>query len=332
MSETVDKKRKYLLYAAVLFLVVLLLSSGLLILDIWDNNQGVYKSSSAESLESSIQYNGETYILNGNIETFLVIGLDKFEDAIDNSAYNNDQQADFIMLFVLDNEKAQYSAIQINRDTITEINVLGVAGQKVDTVNKQIALSHTYGNGKEVSCRNTADAVSKLLSNIRVNHYASLTMDSVPVINDLVGGVEVTVLDDFSGMDDTLIKGETVTLLGEHSLNYVRTRYGLEDSSNSRRMERQRQYLEALFSKVQDCAESDDQFIIEMSKSISEYLVSDCSISQLQGISEKLGAYEFTGIQTIDGESIVGEEYMEFYPEENSLNEIVVDLFYERKE
>lgn len=331
MSKTVENKRKYLLYLAVLLLVVLLFSSGLLILDIWDNNQGVYKISNSDNLESTISYNGETYILNDNIETFLVIGLDKFEENIDNSAYNNDQQADFLMLFVLDNEKSQYSAIQINRDTITEINVLGVAGQKVDTANKQIALSHTYGNGKEVSCRNTADAVSILLSNIKINHYASFTMDSVPVINDLVGGVEVTVLDDFSGIDDTLKKGETVTLLGEHSLNYVRARYGLEDSSNNRRMERQRQYMEALFLKLQACSKNDDNFIFEISKSIFEYLVTDCSISQLQSSSEKFSTYEFTGIHIIDGENVMGEKYLEFYPDENCINELVIDLFYKLK-
>mgnify|MGYP000585160404 FL=1 len=68
-------------------------------------------------------------------------------------------------------------------------------------------------------------------------------MDAVPILNDLLGGVEVTVLDDFSGIDDTLIKGETVTLHGDHALTYVRERYGLEDSSNSTRMVRQRQYM-----------------------------------------------------------------------------------------
>ena len=157
-------------------------------------------------------------------------------------------------------------------------------------------------------------------------------MDSVAILNDKVGGVEVTVLDDFSGIDDTLIKGETVNLFGEHSLNYVRTRAGLEDSSNIRRMERQRQYMEALFSKIQNCVENDDDFIIELSKSMSEYLVSDCSLTQLQKISEKLATYKFDEIYAIDGESVEGDKFMEFYPDENSLNEIVVDLFYKPKE
>ena len=48
-----------------------------------------------------------------NIETFLVLGLDKFEGQVQSSSYNNDQQADFLMLFVFDNDKKEYSAIVI---------------------------------------------------------------------------------------------------------------------------------------------------------------------------------------------------------------------------
>ena len=158
---------------------------------------------------------------NEDVESFLILGLDKFEDAINNDSYNNDQRADFLMLLVFDNSEKKFTAVHLNRDTMVNMNVLGVAGQKIGTVNKQLALAHTYGNGRDVSCRNTADAVSELLNGVKVNHYLSITMDAVPILNDLLGGVEVTVLDDFSGIDDTLIKGETVTLHGDHALTYV---------------------------------------------------------------------------------------------------------------
>ncbi len=34
-------------------------------------------------------------------------------------------------------------------------------------------------------------------------------------------------MDDFSSIDSTLVQGETVTLMGNHALTYVRTRGGL---------------------------------------------------------------------------------------------------------
>ncbi len=330
MKHRRSSKRRALRYIAIALATVLLLSGAFLLLQLWEKRQSVFPE--YDDHESVIRYNGTEYVKKDNIETFLVMGLDKFESAIDDDSYNNNQQADFLMLLVFDNANQKCTALHINRDTMVDMNVLGVAGQKVDTVNKQIALAHTYGNGKDVSCRNTADAVSELLNGVKINHYISLTMDSVPILNDLLGGVEVTVLDDFTGIDSTLKKGEKVTLYGEHALTYVRTRYGLEDSTNNTRMERQRQYINALYEKATLRTQTDEDFLVEASVKLGDYIVSDRSINQLQEIADKLSAYELTEIDSFEGELKVGERFMEFYPYENSVNEIVLNLFYVRKD
>jgi len=281
-------------------------------------------------IDVSVSQDG-TYIKKP-IETLLILGLDKFYYDINNEGYNNDQQADFLLLLVFDNENKKCSAIQINRDTITDVNVLGVAGERIDSVKKQIALAHTHGNGKEISCRNTADAVSNLLYDIRIDHYASLTMDAVSIVNDAVGGVEVTVLDDFSDIDDSLKKGQQMTLRGEQALTYVRTRYGLEDSSNNNRMKRQHQYLKALYEKINSGFQSNDEFLANTSLKIADHLVSDCSVNSLEELFRKFSSYEFTEIYSFEGITKKGENFMEFYPDENSVKKIVIDLFYKPKE
>lgn len=330
MRKTKDGRKKVLHYASILLLIVFLFSTAFMLLKVWEKHRGSFPVSDIGA--STVTYGGTDYLLKDNVETFLIMGLDKFDGASDVDAYNNDKQADFLMLLVFDNDAKRCTAIHINRDTMADVNVLGVAGNKVDTVTKQIALAHTYGNGRDVSCRNTADAVSGLLLGIRVNHYISLTMDSVATFNDLVGGVEVTVTDDFSGIDETLVAGQTVTLRGEHALNYVRTRYGLEDSSNSTRMKRQQQYLRALLDKTQQCIDADDEFIINASLQMSDYIVSDRSVTQLQELAERLAEYEFVDIRSLEGRSTKGEKYMEFYPDEESINDTVIDIFYEPKE
>jgi len=330
MEKKRKDKKRFIRYAIFALIIVFFLSTALLLLEIWEKQQGRFPEELISD-ETIVEYNGERYVPKDNVESFLVMGLDKFDKNVSSDSYNNDKQADFLLLFVFDNSSKKCTAIHINRDTMVDMNVLGVAGQKIDTVNKQIALAHTYGNGKEVSCRNTADAVTELLG-IKVNHYISLTMDSVPFYNDLVGGVEVTVLDDFTGIDDSLVKNKTVTLSGEQALKYVRTRKGLEDSSNSTRMERQKQYLKALHSKTLQCIEEKEDFIIHASVRMSEYMVSDRSVNQLQELANKFTTYEFVGIRDIAGESVVGEEYMEFYPDENSVKETVMDLFYKIKD
>lgn len=329
MGKKRNDKRKLMRVLAVALLAVFLLTGAFLLLELWEKRQSIFPEQKTEN--TVYEYKGVEYVKNEDVESFLILGLDKFEDAINNDSYNNDQRADFLMLLVFDNSEKKFTAVHLNRDTMVNMNVLGVAGQKIGTVNKQLALAHTYGNGRDVSCRNTADAVSELLNGVKVNHYLSITMDAVPILNDLLGGVEVTVLDDFSGIDDTLIKGETVTLHGDHALTYVRERYGLEDSSNSTRMVRQRQYMTAVYDKAMLKIENDDNFVIEASSKLADYIVSDRSVNQLQEIAKKLSQYKFTEIETLEGESVVKDGLMEFRPDADSIDKIVFELFYKKK-
>ena len=322
-------KSSYIKIIVALVSLTLLVGSGLLILHEWEKSRDKFPEHSFG--DTTVIYDDKEYTLKNNVETFLVIGLDKFDGEASADSYNNDKQADFLMLFVFDNEKKQCSAIQINRDTITDVNVLGLNGNKVDTQKKQIALAHTHGNGKDVSCRNTAESVSSVLLGMKVNHYASATMDTVVKLNDLVGGVEVTVNDDFSGIDDTLIKGEKVLLTGEHALNFVRTRQGLEDNTNSTRMLRQQEYINGLYDKFCECAENDDEFVITASLELSDHIISDRSVTQLQTLAQKFDDYEFLGIKSIEGKSVIGEQFMEFYPNEEFVQKMVIELFYEPK-
>ena len=329
MSRKSENRKKILRYSVIAIAVIMLVSSAFLFMNAWEKNRGEF--SGGEGNVTAVTYKGNEYELKENMETFLVLGLDKFDDYETAESYNNDKQADFLMLFVFDNDAKKCTAVHINRDTMADVNILGVAGNRIDTRKQQIALAHTQGNGKDVSCRNTADAVSKLLHGIRVNHYVSVTMDSVKLINDYVGGVKVKVLDDFSGIDETLVKGKKVTLLGDSALTYVRSRYGLEDSSNLRRMERQRQYLDALYNRVMELYENDDEFIVKAFLEVSGEIISDRSVTQLQELADKFIQYEFDGIRSFEGENVKGEKYIEFYPGEESINDIVFELFYNIK-
>lgn len=337
MKEKKSRK-EYLKYVFIVFLGVFVVSAALLCLGLWEKSQEDYISGSVQ-LNDVLEYDGKEFIKDKNTETFLVLGLDKYDQSATDS-YNNEMRADFLMLFVLDNANKTCEAIHINRDTMTAVKKLDITGVTESTAVKQIALAYEEGNGKESSCQNTADAVSGLLMGMKIDNYASVTMDVVPFFNDLVGGVTVTVLDDFSGIDDTLVKGQSVTLMGEHALRYVRTRKDLDDSSNNARMARQKQYLEALRIKTADMLKEDEDFfakvfgeedVFETAKFLDENMVSDCNPERLQMIAEKIGEYEFKGIRYIDGKNDVGKEFMEFYPNEDSVKKLVVDLFYEEK-
>ena len=272
-------------------------------------------------------YNGTAYAKKEDLETVLLMGLDKFEGNSPES-YLNNQQADFLLVLVIDEQAQTCTPIQLNRDTMTQIQILGVTGEPAGTFTGQLALAHTYGSGEEDSCENQVLAVSNLLYGMEIDHYISMTMDGVALLNDLVGGVTVEVMDDFSGIDDTLVQGETVTLLGEHALTYVRSRGGLDDSTNLHRMERQRQYLSALQGQMKK-ASQEEGFTLDALMQINEYLVSDCTINQLSDLAENLNTYEVGEILTTQGEAQVGEEFMEFTVDEDALQQLVMEVFYE---
>lgn len=313
---------------AVVLALIFIVSAFLLVVELIDDNQGY--SGDAPSLDKNLSYNGQEYVLNEDIETVLVLGLDKFEeDEVD--SYNNDKQADFLILFVIDNNNKTYKAVHLNRDAMVEMNVLGVAGDKIGTETKQLALSHTYGNGKEVSCRNTANAVSGMLLGAEIDHYVSFTMDSVGVYNDLLGGVSVEILDDFSSIDANMVKGQNVVLNGEQALKYVRSRHGLDDPTNNNRMKRQKQYLEAMYTKTRQKISEDNTFVSKTGLEMSKFVISDCSINKLEGYMEKLTNYELVSVLDIEGKTDISNQFVEFYPNESSVKEIVIDCFYKEK-
>lgn len=273
-------------------------------------------------------YNGTAYAKKENLETVLLLGVDKFEGETP-EGYLNNQQADFLLLLVMDKENETCTPIQLNRDTMTEIQILGVTGEPAGTFTGQLALAHTYGSGEEDSCENTVLAVENLLYGVGIDHYVSLTMDGVALLNDLVGGVTVEVLDDFSGIDDSLVQGETVTLQGQQALTYVRSRGGLEDSSNLHRMERQRQYLSALQQQLKAAVQQKDGFTLDALLQLNEYMVSDCTVNQLSDLGDSLTTYQVGDILTTPGDAQEGEEFMEFTVDEAALQQLVMDVFYE---
>lgn len=268
------------------------------------------------------------WIAQKDMETLLVIGLDDLGGFEKSNSYNNTSQADFIVLLMKNKVSGEFNAIQLNRDTMTRIPVLGVTGQKAGYRQGQLALAYTYGRGREDSCRNTMEAVSHLLYGVEIDHYIVVTMDSVPIANDWVGGVTVDILDDFTEVDETMVRGETMKLVGQQALDYVRTRKGLEDSTNLHRMERQRQYA-AKWLELATPLFKNPGAIIDLVMQLSDYHYSDCTAGQLADFANAYANQPFETVYTLKGNNVQGPVYMEYHIDEDAVREMVLDLFFE---
>lgn len=267
----------------------------------------------------------ETTSPRKNLETILVMGLDKNERSEMLEGYVNKTQSDFLLLLVIDQENRSINSLQINRDTMTEITRLGVFGGATGKYTAQIALAHAYGSGGSDSALNAVKAVSNFLGGVKIDHYMTFTMDSVALVNDMVGGVTVMVEDDFSQMDPSLVQGEKITLKGEQALHFVRGRMGVADGTNLNRMARQRQYMMGLFGKVMETASQDEQFPERLVKKLGDAFDTDLSFYQLQELFDTLKDCTMEDILTIEGENVKGE-FMEFYADPASVEKAVEKL------
>ena len=154
-------------------------------------------------------------------------------------------------------------------------------------------------------------------------------MESVPTVNDAVGGVAVTVLEDFGENYPQLKKGEEVLLTGENALVYVRGRQNVGDQTNTGRMERQEQYMSALIEKLRSCAKENPDFLTNLTLKLGDAFQTDYTVSQLQALSELLLDCQVEPFVTLTGETRKGEEFMEFYVDEAALAQTVQDIFYQ---
>lgn len=282
--------------------------------------------------ESLTYYNGAWYARK-ELETVLVMGVDKYaDDAAAEDDYTNQEQADFLLLLVLDRNAGVCTALPLNRDTMTEITALGLAGERTGTFTGQLALAHTYGSGGLDSARNEGRAVSALLYGTEIDHVMAFTMDAVPVLTDAVGGVPVLVEDDFSAMTDQLPMGQEVTLRGELALTFVRGRGSMGgEKTNLNRMARQNAYLQGLYRRLQDTAQ-DEGFLTQLLLELSPYLDTDCTAAQLNDLYQTVVQDRLAVLDAPAGEAVVGDEFMEFHVDEDALQQTVIELFYERRD
>ena len=301
-----------------------------LLIDAYENYQLEQVKEKIKQETQSLEYytyKGVNYSQKDNLQVILCVGLDSYENSITDS-YRNNELADCIFLLVLDKENKTVLPIQINRDTMTPVHVLGIGGRITNDTIEQIALSHSYGSGDIDSLVNVKDAVSNLMCNIKIDNYMSLTMDAVAKINDSAGGVKVQVEDDFSTIDDTLIQGEECTLFGEHALTFVRTRQGLDDPSNINRLNRQRVYLRSLYETCKEKVNDDETFVQDCLDSIAKYVIANTDIYGLSDIGNLLLDYELLDAIQLKGEARKGNTYIEFYADEDALKDLCIKTFY----
>lgn len=291
--------------------------------------------------EDWVFHEGRIYEYNVNIMTFLIMGIDKSGMVETSRETAKGGQADALFLAALDTKTKEIRLVAINRDTMVDIDARGVYGEGTKgSAKAQIAVQHGFGDGKELSCELTKNAVSELFYGLPIHGYAAINMDAIPIINDTVGGVTLEALEDIDtdkyggAAGKVWHKGEQIHLQGMDAYYYVRWRDREKFESARLRLARQKQYLEALADRIKTETGKNIALPITLYNDLSGYMVTDISMDEAAYLAMELPGYRMDsgGVFTLSGETVKGVEYEEFYPDEEALKELMITVFYREAE
>lgn len=317
--------QKVLIVLSVLFFFI---AVGGFVISRWENKK--YATGGGESSvevepiikdAETVTVDGTTYTRNKKVRSYLIMGADSYDEPVSRKSGG---QADTQIVLVVDDENETWRLLQLDRDTMVMMDIHDEEDNVIAMTKGQLTLAHAFGRW-ETGARYTAELVSQLLGIDRMDGYFSMNLASLPILNDAVGGVTVKVTTDFTDVDDTLVLGEEITLTGEQAETFVRSRMSVDDGTNQARMARQEAYLKGFIKAASDL---DDEQILEIYNQLMEHSVTSMGAADFVELAEISKSYKELDMLKFEGEHTVNNGHMEFYIDENSLQNVILQLYY----
>ena len=85
-------------------------------------------------------------------------------------------------------------------------------------------------------------------------------------------------------------------------------------------------------AKAREALGSNPGLALELYSALSGYMVTDITLDEVNYLASIILDYSFSGdrIYSLEGETVVGDwNFEEFYPDEEALYELILDIFYE---
>lgn len=279
---------------------------------------------------NTIVYQGKEYRRKSYVKAILLIGVDQADTSQTQQA-GQGGQADSIIIAAWDTARNQSRFIMIPRDTMTKIILTNLAGDPLGVATQHLTLAYAYGDGREKSVEYTQKAVTNLLGGLSIDHYFVMNTSAIHILNEMVGGVDVTIPMPMERVDERFIEGNRVHLEGELAERFLRYRDSEKDFSAMDRMASHKAYMLGFFEAIQMKSKQDTNLIEMMLESVEEQSISDMDKAQkLRLTLDILGKGEITedGFFILEGENVKTEMYDEFYIDQEKMQDMVLSLFY----
>lgn len=289
---------------------------------------------SVDNSKNTITYQGKTYAYNNNMTSILCMGIDKDSSegglGLIDGVVGTGGQADALYMVAFDTTTGETDVIAISRDIYGDIGVYSATGNYTGTTNAQLCLAYAYGDGKEKSCENTVSAVKRLFYNLPINSYFALELEAIGALNDAVGGVTVTLTDEYLYHSMGLgHKGDRITLVGNEARAFLQYREVSELHSSVDRMNRQISYLEGFASTAIDMTKKDLSTPVNLYNIVSSNSVTNLNASRISAIGYTIATSGAScDFSKVPGEVIHNGEYAQYVVDEQGLLELILDVYY----
>lgn len=276
-----------------------------------------------------VRYEGIHYRYNQDILTFLFLGIDRMGEVQPVKDGMDGGQSDAIFLLALDPHEKEATVIGIPRDTMTDVDIYTATGTFMGTTRTQLCLQHGYGDGAAVSCGRSVKAVSGLFYGLPIHGYCAINMGAIPLLNDAIGGIRLRSLETLDFKDFHAEEGEELHLQGMDAYYYLHNRDISSFNSAGRRLQRQKQYLTEYAAAAMEAVKEDITLPVTLYGTLSRYMVTDISVDEVGYLATQAAGYRLGEIHTLEGETVMGEQFEEFYPDEEALYRLILEVFYE---
>lgn len=328
ISRRQQQQKRQLLFLAIIFCLFVGILTVLFLHQSNEPDPVSMQDEYVQEDDNAIVYNGKRYTYNNHISNYLFMGIDE-SDTVDAQKTQADAgQADVIFLLSYDRKENTLKSLAIPRDTMTQIESFSFSGNSQGMQENHLNLQYAFGDGKWKSCELMKTAVSNLLYGLPIQGYCSVKMDAVPILVDLVGGVQVTVEDDsIQQAYPEFTQGSEVTLSKDNALDYIRFRDIMAENSALVRQQRHKSFLDAFLKKVQTLSGENIGIVTDVYEGITPYMVTNMGIDLFVDLLDASIANPIVN-ETVPGEGQAGEFHDEYHVDEDALFALILQMFY----
>lgn len=321
LSKKKIQKKHILIIAAVALTGIITI---LLILFIPDSKYyNITDTETFSKWHQKIIYKGHYYHKNKDISPILFLGVDH-ADGLDDAIYlGRGGRSDTIYVFLLNKKEKTTTLLSISRDTMTEVDVYNPEGRYYYSGVMQVTMQYAYGNNDKTSTLLSEKTISELLYNLDFDAYLSVNLEAIGDVINMLGGLTITMPEDYSYIDPRYTKGAELTLDSWEVEWLLRYRDKSQLESNDDRMKRQ---TTLIMTAMEELKQKD---ILSMIPAILRMTKKNITTNAGLGTIKKLASYEISEDRySVPGENRAGDIHAEFYVDEPALMDLLVELLY----